>query len=223
MKWHAIHFFSIPSARARGGALKLSLSLPLSLASFGDDDVKTIRIWSYENLVDVYSMISRSTFKFWTKSYIPREREKVPITRQRALVMMRNKLEFVLLRYLVIDIIRLNQARADANSEMKRSVCVVLSLSLVFFFCISFPFFSLSLVSFRGAARVRFCIRNAGDDYQQMQLSECVKAKKKKKKNRNLSLWASENRTDARARARKRERERERERPEFFFFFDLWS
>jgi len=68
--------------------------------------------------------------------------------------MMRNKLEFVLLRYLVIDIIRLNQARADANSEMKRSVCVVLSLSLVFFFASRFRF-SLSL-SFRFAERRAF-------------------------------------------------------------------
>ena len=95
--------------------------------------------------------------------------------------MMRNKLEFVLLRYLVIDIIRLNQARADANSEMKRSVCVVLSLSLVFFFCISFPFFSLSLVSFRGAARVRFCIRNAGDDWEKKLVSTCLSVKVKEK------------------------------------------
>jgi hypothetical protein len=66
---------------------------------------------------------------------------------------MRNKPKVVLLRYLVIDIIRLNQARADANSEMKRSVCVVLSLSY-FFFASRFRF-SLSL-SFRFAERRAF-------------------------------------------------------------------
>jgi len=88
--------------------------------------------------------------------------------------MMRNK-PIDLLRYLVIDIIRLNQARADANSEMKRSVCVVLSLSLVFFFLhLVSVFLSLSLVSFRGAARVRFCIRNAGDDYEKRRNSLCL-------------------------------------------------